>query len=67
MFCTRGTAPARRLRLQAAHVHVLSHIVTHLKLVAGDEHAVRHFDHEIKAKLADYAKAAGIEAVISGK
>ena len=53
--------------LQAKKVACWSHYVTHLKLVAGDKHAIKDFDRELACALEDYSMAAAIEATIPAK
>ena len=53
--------------LQAKKVASWSHYVTHLKLVAGNKHAIKDFDRELACALEDYSMAAAIEATVSAK
>ena len=53
--------------LQAKKVACWCHYVTHLKLVAGDKHAIKDFDRELACALEDYSMAAAIEATIPAK
>lgn len=50
--------------VQSEQVRILSHFVTHLKLVGEDKHAIKNFDRELAAHWTkDLAWAAAIEAV----
>lgn len=42
-------------------------MVTHLKLVKDDCHAIKNFDRELECKTCRFAKAAGVEAVIPSR
>ena len=45
----------------------LSDMVSHLKAVEKDKHAIKNFDRELECKTCCMAKAAAIEAVIPCK
>ncbi|EIE21121.1 ferritin-like protein [Coccomyxa subellipsoidea C-169] len=50
-----------------AKMRCLSDMVSHLKTVEKDKHAIKNFDRELECKTCCMAKAAAIEAVIPSK
>ncbi|KAK9844109.1 hypothetical protein WJX81_004691 [Elliptochloris bilobata] len=55
------------LRQKSECLRLGSHIVTHLKLVEKDKHAIKNFDRSLPNCLVDLAFSAGIESTASAK
>lgn len=55
------------ISVQSGKMRCLSDMVSHLKAVEKDKHAIKNFDRELECKNCGLAKAAGIEAVIPCK
>jgi ferritin heavy chain len=51
----------------ACKVKMLSHYVSHLKLVAGDKHAIKEFDRRLPFEINDWACAVGIDAALPAR
>lgn len=53
--------------LQSEKIRVVSHHLTHLKLVESDKHAIKEFDRRLPFELEDYAMAAAVESIIPSR
>jgi len=53
--------------VQSEKIRVVSHYLTHLKMVANDKHAIKEFDRRLPFELEDYAMAASVESTIPSR
>jgi hypothetical protein len=55
------------LEWQSEKIRVVSHHLTHLKLVESDKHAIKEFDRRLPFELEDYSMAAAVESTIPAR